>query len=282
MPELTLSDLADAYGSDDASPPLVDALGNPVYVIPKEWTPAHVLNRLVDAFGVIQRIVAKPGPKAFGTAWPPMMVEFADLLDENARRLALAEKDKEAARGGKPNKLQISMGEEAIHWPIRYLAGLDLQSDALRLWLLAQTESFNLERVLSRRRLVAEELVRLLAGKPEAPKLDVDQLRATARGVVASTNVLLDRAREAARAARSERQLAAARADADYARKRARERFSKIAHRERLIERAKVQKIPLTEVMPGKVLHRQTLDKMRWEAAGIVAAELRKARVLVR
>jgi hypothetical protein len=147
---------------------------------------------------------------------------------------------------------------------------------------MGQVVGFNVERALHRRRLLADEMIRLLSGAPPPPEVDEDRLKAAARGVAATANVQLGEAREKARAARSERQLAAARADALWARQHAKERLAAIIDRERLIRKPKTEDIDRAEVMPGKVFWRQTLDKARWAAAGSIAEGLRRARVLVR
>ncbi len=273
-PEETLADLADAYGGAQDAAPEYDEFGDLIERLPTKWTAAHVNKRLIDGLTAIMRVVNRPGPKPITTAWPSFMTEFAGNIDEREMELR--------RRADRPTAIMIAMAEEAIYWPIQYLAEGDQRTDALQLWLMGQVSGFNIERALHRRRLLADEMIRLLRGAPPAPELDEDRLKAAARGVAATANVQLGEAREKARAARSERQLAAARADALWARQHAKERLARIIDRERLIRKPKTEDIDRAEVMPGKVFWRQTLDKARWAAAGSIADGLRRTRVLVR
>lgn len=281
MPELTLGELAGAYAGDPEQPDK-DEFGNPIYVVPKIWTAAHVNHRLAEGLAVIRRVVARPGPRAIKTGWPAAMLAELSGLDDGYRP-SREEVERGLRRSAeRPGAAAIAFAEEAVYWPVQFLTEGDPRTDALKLWLLGQTEGVNIERVLSRRRLLADEMIRLLKGKPEKPEVDIDAVKAAARGVAATANVQLAEARERARAARSERQLAAARADAQWVRKRAKERLANIIDRERLIRRPAAETIDRAEVMPGKVFWRQTLDKMRLDGAAQIATGLRLARVPVR
>ena len=87
-----------------------------------EWTPEIVLNRLIDAYRVIEVITRNPAPsKKPGSSHPAMNLDPSDRytgrhLDEIERELK-AEKERRTTIASGP----ISMALEAQRWPIEYV-----------------------------------------------------------------------------------------------------------------------------------------------------------------
>ena len=88
------------------------------------WTPSLVEERLIEAASVMKRLPNVRVPGYFNT-WPKMLVEFADLVEQETPRLRLPPPAPDA----------ISRMEEALGW----LAGLD-PIDSKVVWLRASGE----------------------------------------------------------------------------------------------------------------------------------------------
>lgn len=285
----------------DAEP--INGLDQPrgVAPIPKRWTAAHVARRMLDAFAIVDAITETPGPRAFGTAWPEMQREFSDLTDERAmanHRIAFEAAALRARRRPKP--FEIDMAEEACAWASSVLPVDSQEIDALQLWLLATSRNLNVQRILTRRCTQADAMVTALRarmGVPESVIADPEQLQATARGVAATANILLERAVIDLRRAReaeirtkpgSPKRIHASRSvrfaleDIVFARKLAVERVRKIALFEKLIIRPPESRIRRSEVMPGKVFGQFTYDERRKAGAEEIAEKLHTRGIAVR
>jgi hypothetical protein len=88
------------------------------------WTPSLVEERFVEAAGVMKRLPDVRVPGYFNT-WPKMLVEFADLVEQEPARLRLPP----------PAPNAISRMEETLSW----LAWLD-PVDAKIVWRRATGE----------------------------------------------------------------------------------------------------------------------------------------------
>ena len=88
------------------------------------WTPTLVEERLVEAASVMKRLPNVRVPGYFNT-WPKMLVEFADLIEQEPARFRLPPPAPDA----------ITRMEEALGW----LAGLD-PIDSKIVWLRASGE----------------------------------------------------------------------------------------------------------------------------------------------
>jgi hypothetical protein len=99
-----------------------DAAGMP------EGAADTVRERLKIAARVVERTAGRPGPAGYGTAWPSIRHEFADLVgrEPEPTRLRL-----------QPTARQLTMAEEALSWR-RYIAGRELQ--VLNVWLRCQAQ----------------------------------------------------------------------------------------------------------------------------------------------
>jgi hypothetical protein len=241
----------------------IDALGE--NEIPTAWTPEHVGVRLIEAFEVLSRSGVRVGPGAYGNGWPAMVHEFADMVDAQAR--ALAEKEKQQARAARPTADELSRMNEALAWPMAYLDGKPLQSDALMLWAYASATGRDMAGMLNHRKKRATAKAEAAARRANAaPHVDPEdgQVKDTRDpAVLAAYERRREIAREVAATVPAAEALAVLRArcrDADC--------------------------LPLVvkphEAMPGRVLSRTSLDRQRKVAAAAVAAELRQQGVAVR
>ena len=256
------------------------------YSLPTRWTAYHVAKRLFDAYGVVEQITQTPGPRAFGTAWPAMLREWQDLIDADAWKNHGDEyRAGVSRRRGRPEPVEIDMADEAVRWPGLHLRCDDPRHDALTLWVLASVKGFNVSKALARRRKQADAMIAALAphmGRSKAEVAHPERLDALVRGVVATANVMLEQAQAAAKAARSDRALAAASQDALFARRHARERLAKMARVEKLLVRPSGARIARSDVMPGKVFSQSAYDEHRKAGAQRVADRLQVLGVAVR
>ncbi len=86
------------------------------------WTADHADQRLVEAFKILFRIAAKVGPRAFGSAMPKAVLEFADLAAQAENRSLRKTMGRLLRNFGPPTADEHRRMEEALAWPIEYLA----------------------------------------------------------------------------------------------------------------------------------------------------------------
>lgn len=232
--------------------------------IPTSWTPEHVQDRLVEAFDILARSGTRVGPRQHANGWPAMVHEFADLVDAQAR--ALAEKEKQQARGAHPTSDELSRMNEALAWPMLHLDGKPLQADALMLWAYATALGRDMAAMLHQRKRKAAALAEEMMRRHNAPP------HRDEKGVVKDTRdpAVLDA----------------------YEKRRviAREVSATVPASEALaVLRARCREagcLPLVvkphEAMPGRCLSRTNLDRQRKIAAAAVAAGLKRKGVAVR
>lgn len=234
----------------------IDAMGEDE--IPTAWTPEHVGARLIEAFEVLSRSGARVGPGRYVNGWPAMVHEFADMVDAQAR--ALAEKERQQARAARPTADELSRMSEALAWPMAYLDGKPLQSDALMLWAYASATGRDMAGMLNHRKkkatAKAEEMARRANALPHVGdcRSIADQWRAALRRQIA---------RDVSQGVPASRAQAELRARVEAA--------CCLPYR-----------FKPHDAVPGRVLSRTNLDRQRKAAMEIVAVGLRRAGVTVR
>jgi hypothetical protein len=219
--------------------------------LPTIWTPELVQVRLRDAFETNQRSGGRVGPAFRSGSWPATLVEFADLIDAEAR--AAAEKRAQVVRS-LPTSAEIAQMDQAFAWPLRFLLGEPMQADALLTWAYGQVRAGGVAGILKDR------------AKSVSSRIGaVEQASAAARRVIAARVI------EDANAAIAAARLAGDANAALEARRHAAERFrAAVAETQR-------QQIRRSDALPNKVLSRTRLDHHRKRAAAAIATGLTAA-----
>lgn len=233
--------------------------------LPLEWTAEHVQRRLIDAYTCLARVRVEVGPRLDKGYWPAILREFADLVDTQASRNRSEEIMQSRAR--RLTSHEASLMEEALAWPLEHLDGRPLEADALTLFCICQATDREIAPILRRRKLKAESKARRMADELNAAPAARDlalKRRAIAQEIAAACNAAL------ARAISLE--------DADAIRARYRTLFRTRCAKEGALP----IKVELRDALPGLVLARSTLDKMRKRAAQTIAKRLNRASVPVR
>jgi hypothetical protein len=132
-----------------------DRLGLPPDELPTEWTVPHVAYRMVEAFRTLRKMPSRIGPRSGGNAWPAMLQEFADLIDEDAMANARAAFVHDRHR---PKAAEIARMEEALAWPMRFGAGEPLMCDAVVVWSFCKASHCSIASFLRDRRDWAKRL----------------------------------------------------------------------------------------------------------------------------
>jgi hypothetical protein len=81
---------------------------------PEVWTAEWVMKRLIDAFDTLRRMPLRCRPKQFSVAWPQIVYDEDD-------KAAQREGDGPPRRAPRPSRDSVTLMEEAITWPWRYL-----------------------------------------------------------------------------------------------------------------------------------------------------------------
>lgn len=246
--------------------------------IPIAWTPEHVQSRLIEAFDVLARSGTRVGPRQHANGWPEMLREFSDDVDKQAREAAA--KEKLERRRSLPTSDELSRMNEALAWPMAFLDGKPLQSDALMLWAYATALGRDMAAMLHQRKKRAMALAAEIERSHNAPPhVDPDgQVKDTRDpGVLEAYRRRSAIAREMAEIANAEM---ARSAPTMHAQIRVQARAAFLA-RCRDAGCSPLQVKP-HEAMPGRCLSRTNLDRQRKVAAAAVAAGLRRRGVAVR
>lgn len=245
--------------------------------IPTAWTPEHVQNRMIEAFDILARSGTRVGPRQHANGWPAMIHEFADLVDAQAR--ALAEKERQQERGSRPTAEELSRMNEALKWPMTYLDGKPLQSDALMLWAYATALGRDMAAMLHHRKKKAMALAEGIMRKHNAPPhIQEGRVMDTRdRAVIEAYERRVEIAREISRITNETLARAAKHTHAQI-RAEAQSAF-----------RARCRDagcLPLVvkphEAMPGRCLSRTNLDRQRKAAAEWVSRQLQHDNIAVR
>lgn len=231
---------------------------------PTVWTPEHVQARMIEAFDVLMRSGINTGPSRKTGFWPPVVHEFSDLVDQQAREAA-------EARGrlvrSRPTSDEASRMEEALEWPMRYLKDDAMQADALTLWCLCQATDREVEPLLHKRKLAAMQTAERMARGINSGETQAGARLARRRAAQAMVEAVNARLRGASTPAEQNAIRSKARAD--------------LAAACREGGFAPVRVMP-HEAVPGICLTRKTLHKWRKRGAETVAKALIKARVVIR
>jgi hypothetical protein len=99
------------------------------------WTPDLVRTRLIKAAVLCQRAAGRVGPKEFGTAWPEIAVEWADMLAQVETDELLKGKNQVRVPA---SARDVTLMEDTLGWPGRYLAGQEGAKRCLKLFLFAK------------------------------------------------------------------------------------------------------------------------------------------------
>lgn len=279
-----LAILAKAYADAPPEPVERDPYGDPVYIVPSRWTPAHVLHRMAEAYRVIHYTVTRPGPRGMHAAWPSMLREWADLVDESLRERIAGDHERRIRKGERPSPIdwrrqvdgptirmlenqseanlrrsaerptssQIQMADEAISWPIEYLAEDPQLSDAVTLWAYCVARGVEMESTLKTRKRLADAVIDDRHNTREAKKeLDRAEVRRRslewARAEIAAGKPYCDVSTAAVQRARAE-----------------------IAER----DLSPALRPRRQDVFPDKVFSRTTLDRLRLLGADLLAERL--------
>jgi len=214
------------------------------------WTPKRVRERMVEAFDVLRRIPVRIGPQAFGSNWPQVLQEFADLIDKQA----WWQRQSEAERGGwrRPTIDEISRMEEAIGWPGEHVEAA-IQRDALNVWAMADAWSLNLAGIMRARAKAAADLARVME-RDENARRRAARAQEAAR-VAAWGNARLDRSDGSAEA-------------------RERIRANAMIRLSREVEDLRPVLVKPSQAMPDKVLSRTSMDRHGYRAMMAIAVGL--------
>lgn len=112
----------------------------PVHAAPTDlWGPKAVERRLIEAARLTLSTTGPVGPKEYGSAMPVFQREWTDWLaqlDETNKLPGEAriERDERPSRQGATSR-QITRMEQAMRWPIAYLAGVDGPRKVLAVYL---------------------------------------------------------------------------------------------------------------------------------------------------
>lgn len=131
--------------------------------VPTRWDAGHVAHRMVKAFEVLQTMPGRIGPKFGSGSWPVILREFSDYLEESVRM----------QRAGEVNMIrhrytanEVTLADEALCWPLLYLADYPRRADALLLWAMARARRRSLRRILRQRSERTRRIAALRRVKP--------------------------------------------------------------------------------------------------------------------
>lgn len=131
--------------------------------IPPRWDAGHVAHRMVKAFEVLQTMPGRIGPRNGGGAWPAILREFSDFLEESVRMQRAGEV---LSIRHRYSAAEMTLADEALCWPLRYLRDDPRMADALQLWAMARARRRSLRRVLRQRFERARRIAALHRLKP--------------------------------------------------------------------------------------------------------------------
>lgn len=212
---------------------------------PSSWDAGHVAYRLTKAFETLALMPGAMGPGSLRTAWPAALHEFYGIFNspDEERPRATAE--------------QISRADEALAWPLQYLADEPMRADALLVWAYCKAGGRSIAKTLRFRVAKAKQLAQVRQDAENARRAGLR--------------------REAAR-------QAASWANARLAETTDPERIEAIKANARIrFEREAAQLMPVLvmphEALPGKILSRASLDRYLPSALELLADRLAAAGV---
>lgn len=108
------------------------------YEVPENWTPEHVLHRMVLGYEVSEALRVRVGPGRVRAAWPNIWHDQGDrnsqvshmlksdgseeTIDERDHRLS-SDKWNDWERERRVSHREMTLMEESMAWPSRYLGG---------------------------------------------------------------------------------------------------------------------------------------------------------------
>jgi hypothetical protein len=235
--------------------------------VPLNWTGEYVSYRLVEAFKVLRSAEVRGGHTGKVGFWPQYHHEFEDLRGWADEYRAEVEA-KMARLAQRPNRFDLSLMDEALAWPLRFLLDKPMLADAITLWAWTTAYEIDLAAVLKKRKHHAI---------------------AVAQSIAAEING--QRARERAALAEQWKQWALSEFEARGVNAMTPKRKEKEVQRIRKLARAKLErefsklrdvKANATLGMPGRVLAVRTVMESKREALELLAERLQAAAVAVR
>ena len=218
------------------------------------WTHDHVLERIGRGLKALVLSTGRLGPKTVGSPWPAVVRDLPPLA-ELEQWLELRREFEAAihARNERPSAEEITLADEALAWPTRYLADAPLQRDAV--WLTARCVGFGskLEAILRNRRKIADVMVEeRKQNAPDVIRIYEDDAQDAAAKIVAWANNAIDsppsRSVNEKPPTRQEERARTARI-----RKGARIRFVREIRKAKAVERHTF--VRRCDVMPGKLFN---------------------------
>lgn len=230
------------------------------YVVPLDWNAGHVAYRMINAFQVLRSLPGRVGPQMYGSSWPVMLQEFEDLVDEQAMANARLEFMKSRPRWSAD---EIERADEALAWPVRYLADYPMRADALGVWAMGKAAGLSVSRLLRGRAQRAAQAAQRAQDKENARRAELR--RSLASDTVAWANAELAQA-------------------TDDIERRAIRHEAAIRYNRLVLTTPNLHDVVIrpSEVLAHKVLSRASLDRYLPAALNTLAQRLTEADVPVR
>jgi hypothetical protein len=248
-----------------------------VLTMPDEgvWTAERVISRISEGLRLTVRSERRPGPAGYRSSMPEVFREWEDFVGRDVGK-GKAKVDRleewmaeiEETMGRRFTAAEGGLAEEALRWPVSYLADKPLQLDALWLMCLCEATDMKLERVLRRRRAIADRMVeaRKASGAPDRITIYEEESQGAAAKVADWVNPKL----AVAQSVRVKRLLV----------KSARIRLAREIRATNAVERKTY--VRRCDVMPGRLFTKQRVYILRQQAAQSIAEGLAEAGVEVR
>ena len=234
------------------------------------WTPQAILGRIAHGFTVLVATTARDGPTAYSSAMPEVLRDFGDHVGldwEPGERIEEWMSEIEETMGRRYSAEAIALADEALSWPHRYLADKPLQLDAIWLTAFSWGVGADLEKILRRRRVVADRMVeRRKQSNPDVIRIYEDDAADAATKIVFWANAALDRTGDPRAQARI--------------RQGARIRFGREIRATKAIERRTY--VRRCDVIPGKLYSQSRVHYFRCLGAQTIAEGLAADSVPIR
>lgn len=236
--------------------------------VPERWTPEYAGFRMVEAFKHLRRaFVGRIGPKGAQGYWPEILHDAEDLRGHAAdyRKQVEAQLARDRSQ---PSATDLARMDEALAWPMRFLASDPILADAVTVWAFTAAWEIDQGQFLKARKARALEIAADLARAENAEierkrREAVQEAKEWAMGQFRKRKVLQRSAVDREAATESIRAQARIRA-------------------ERALKKLPEVKVNATLGMPGKVLAVSTLGRLRIDGLDLLAERLESARVPVR
>jgi hypothetical protein len=114
--------------------------------VPLTWDAGHCAKRLIHGFHVVMSRPDRLGPATLPKPWPEVILEFSDLIEGQRDKWALR------PRWLSFSAAELALAEEALAWPMSYLAEHPHRSEAVQIWALAKATRRSMRHILRVRR----------------------------------------------------------------------------------------------------------------------------------